>query len=71
MVQNDIERIDIEYEAQDYVNILQKMDSLRKNNARASLSWRLTTREKVSVVANISSLKNRDAIERLKKLLEQ
>ena len=68
---NDIERIDIEYEAQDYVNILQKMDSLRKNNARASLSWRLTTREKESVVANISSLKNRDAIERLKKLLEQ
>jgi hypothetical protein len=68
---NDIERIDIEYEAQDYVNILQKMDSLRKNNARASLSWRLTTREKESVTANISSPKNREAIEKLKKLLEE
>ena len=68
---NDIERIDIEYEAQDYVNILQKMDSLRKNNARASLSWRLTRREKESVTANISSPKNREAIEKLKKLLEQ
>jgi hypothetical protein len=68
---NSIERIDIEYEAQDYAPILQKMDSLRKNNARASLSWRLTTREKQSVVANISTKKNRAAIARLKKLLEQ
>jgi hypothetical protein len=68
---NSIERIDIEYEAQDYAPILQKMDSLRKNNARASLSWRLTTREKQSVIANISTEKNRAAIARLKKLLEQ
>jgi hypothetical protein len=68
---NGIERIDIEYEAQDYVPVLQKMDSLRKTNARASLSWRLTTREKQSVIANIGSQKNRQAIVRLKKLLEQ
>jgi hypothetical protein len=66
-----IERIDIEYEAQDYVPVLQKMDSLRKTNARASLSWRLTTREKQSVINNIGSEKNRQAIDRLKKLLEQ
>lgn len=68
---NSIERVDIEYEAQDYAPILQKMDSLRKNNARASLSWRLTTREKESIISNISVEKNRKAIERLKELLSQ
>jgi hypothetical protein len=67
---NSIERIDIEYEAQDYVPVLQEMDSLRKTNARASLSWRLTTREKVSVVNNMSSAKNKRAIERLRELLK-
>ncbi len=67
---NQIDRVDIEYEAQSYVNILQKMDSLRKNNARASLSWRLTTREKESIISNISSEKNVVAIKRLKQLLE-
>jgi hypothetical protein len=66
-----IDRIDIEYEAQDYVPVLQKMDSLRKNNARASLSWRLTTREKESIIDNISSAKNKEAIQRLKLLLQQ
>jgi hypothetical protein len=68
---NDIDRVEIEYQAEDYVPILQKMDSIRKNNARASLSWRLTTREKESVINNMSSEKNREAIELLKKLLEQ
>ena len=66
-----IERVDIEYEAQDYVPILQEMDSIRKYNARASLSWRLTTREKESVINNMSSEANQKAIERLKQLLEQ
>ena len=66
---NSIERVDIEYEAMDYVPILQKMDSLRKFNARASLSWRLTTREKESVINNMNSAKNQAAIEALKKLL--
>lgn len=68
---NKIDRVDIEYEAMDYVPVLQKMDSLRKTNARASLSWRLTTREKQSVISNISSEKNKLAIDRLKKLLEE
>jgi hypothetical protein len=68
---NSIERIDLEYEAQDYVPILQKMDSLRKTNARASLSWRLTTREKQSIVDNISTEKNKHAIQRLRELLKQ
>jgi hypothetical protein len=68
---NSIERVDIEYEAMDYVPILQKMDSLRKFNARASLSWRLTTREKESIVNNISSEKNRAAIQELRRILEK
>ncbi|MEX2233266.1 MAG: patatin-like phospholipase family protein [Cyclobacteriaceae bacterium] len=67
---NTIERVDIEYQAESYVPILQKMDSIRKNNARASLSWRLTTREKQSLIDNMNSEKNRVAVERLKVLLE-
>lgn len=68
---NEIDRVDIEYEAQDYVPVLQKMDSLRKTNARASLSWRLTTREKESIIANMATEKNQKAIAHLKRLLEQ
>ena len=67
---NSIERVDIEYQAEFYVPILQKMDSIRKNNARASLSWRLTTREKQSLIDNMSSEKNRQAVDRLKILLK-
>ena len=67
---NNIERVDIEYQAESYVPILQKMDSIRKNDARASLSWRLTTREKQSLIDNMSSEKNHQAVERLKILLE-
>jgi hypothetical protein len=67
---NSIERVDIEYEAESYVPVLHKMDSLRKNNARASLSWRLTTREKQSLIDNMNSEKNRQAVQRLRTLLE-
>jgi hypothetical protein len=66
---NEIYRVDIEYQAGSYAPVLQKMDSIRKNNARASLSWRLTTREKHNLIDNINSEKNREAIERLKALL--
>ncbi len=65
-----IDRIDIEYQVGSFVPILHDMDSIRKLNARASLSWRLTTREKQSLIDNLSSEKNREAIERLKELLE-
>lgn len=66
---NEVHRVDIEYEAEDYVPILQKIDSIRKHNARASLSWRLTTREKQGIIENASSPKNMAAIARLKELL--
>jgi len=65
-----IDRVDIEYQAESYSTILQKMDSIRNTSARASLSWRLTTREKQGIVSNIRSEKNRQAIEKLVKLLQ-
>ena len=64
-----IDRIDFQYQAESYVPILQKMDSIRQNNARASLSWRLTTREKRGVIANIHSEKNKEEMKKLVKLL--
>lgn len=67
---NQVDRVDIEYQTESYVPILQKMDSIRKNNARASLSWRLTTREKQSLIDNMNSEKNQLAVERLRILLE-
>lgn len=65
-----IDRVDIEYQSENYVSVLKKMDSIRNNSARASLSWRLTTREKQGIVNNIHSDKNREAIQKLVKLLE-
>jgi hypothetical protein len=66
-----IDRIDIQYQPEDgYVTILQKMDSIRQNNARASLSWRLTTREKQSIVSSIYSSANIQQLSRLRQLLE-
>jgi hypothetical protein len=65
-----IDRIDLQYELEDYVPILQKMDSIRQNNARASLSWRLTTREKQNIIENVNSKKNNAELEKLKMLLE-
>lgn len=65
-----IERVDIQYESDGYVPILQKMDSIRQNNARASLSWRLTSREKAAVISSIHTYDNRRALIRLKELLD-
>jgi hypothetical protein len=65
-----IHRIDIQYQAENYVPILQKMDSIRQNNARASLSWRLTTREKEGIVGNMHSARNREQVKNLVNLLQ-
>jgi len=65
-----IYRVDIQYQAENYVSILQKMDSIRQNNARASLSWRLTTREKEGVINNINSERNQQQIKKLTDLLK-
>lgn len=65
-----IDRIDLQYQTEGYVPILQKMDSIRQNSARASLSWRLTTREKFGVIRNIHSSGNTEQLEKLRRLLE-
>ncbi len=66
----DIHRIDLQYELDSYVPILQKMDSLRINNPRASLSWRLTTREKHGIITSINSSDNQEELARLRTLLD-
>jgi hypothetical protein len=69
-LRTSIYRVDIQYQAESYVPILQKMDSIRQNNARASLSWRLTTREKEGVVDNIHSPRNQEQVKKLIDLLQ-
>lgn len=66
----DIDRVDIQYLSDSYVSILQKIDSIRQNNARASLSWRLTTREKVAIVSSITAYTNQQELQRLVELLK-
>lgn len=66
-----IERVDIEYTPISYVPILQQMDSIRQHSARASLSWRLTTREKQGVVETLKLENNQESLKRLDGLLKQ
>jgi hypothetical protein len=65
-----IERIDIQYTPMSYVPILQNMDSIRQHSTRASLSWRLTTREKINVIETINLDANQKGLKRLKELLQ-
>jgi hypothetical protein len=65
-----IERVDIQYLPTTFVPILQKMDSIRQHSVRASLSWRLTTREKQGVVETLNTQVNAEAMIKLKKILE-
>lgn len=65
-----IDRIDLQYQTENYVPILQEMDSIRQTSARASLSWRLTTREKQGVISNIYSQNNLEQLHKLKQLLD-
>ncbi|RAW00781.1 patatin-like phospholipase family protein [Pseudochryseolinea flava] len=65
-----IDRVDLQYQAESFIPILQKMDSIRQNNSRASLSWRLTTREKQGIENSIQSRANEEQIRRLVRLLE-
>ncbi len=65
-----IDRLDLQYQSDNYLPILQKMDSIRQTSARASLSWRLTTREKDGVISNINSYRNQQELKKLVRLLE-
>lgn len=69
-LQVSIDRIDLQYQSENYSPILQGMDSIRQNNARASLSWRLTAREKDGVINNIYSPRNQEQLKKLTRLLE-
>lgn len=66
-----IHRVELEYRAESYTPILQEMDSLRQTNARASLSWRLTRREKLNIRNMIHSPENHNALEDLIRLIGQ
>ena len=65
-----IDRVDIQYLPTSYTPILQKMDSIRQHSVRASLSWRLTTREKNGVVETLYTPTNQEAMDKLVKLLK-
>ncbi len=67
---NPIDRVDIQYLPTSYLPILQKMDSIRQHSVRASLSWRLTTREKQGVVETLNTSINKEALDKLVKLLK-
>lgn len=66
-----IDRIDLQYQSDNFTPILQKMDSIRQTNSRASLSWRLTTREKQGIQGSINSEPNQEQIRMLKKMLAE
>ncbi|MEM7106914.1 MAG: patatin-like phospholipase family protein [Bacteroidota bacterium] len=68
-----IDRVDFQYIPEDYAKQnLSKSDKLRMKNAqRASLSWRLTGREKKSVVNNINTHANQRSLLKLRELLEE
>lgn len=64
-----LHRIDIQYHAGEYLDILHGMDSIRHNSTRASLSWRLTEREKQDIIENLHSEPNKKEFNRLKNYL--
>ncbi|MEQ8927026.1 MAG: patatin-like phospholipase family protein [Fulvivirga sp.] len=66
-----IDRVDIQYVPREYIaENLSKKDSLKLDNVkRASLSWRLTSREKQSLIQNINTRKNQASISKLASLL--
>ena len=68
-----IQRVDLQYIPEDYAKEnLSRSDSLRMENVqRASLSWRLTGREKKSVITNIDTHANQKALLKLRSLLEE
>lgn len=67
-----VDRIDFEYIPEDfYKENLSQGDSLRMENLqRASLSWRLTRREKESLLDNVNTTRNKKALMKVKGLLE-
>ena len=70
-MQVPIKRIDIQYAPEiELTRAATLVDSLQFMDSRASLSWRLTKKEKVSIENNLRSQENRAAIQELLKLLQ-
>jgi len=67
----NISQVDIQYIPQENNKLeLSRLDSLRiENTQRASLSWRLTKREKQGLIDNIHAPKNKKALTDLKTIL--
>ncbi|MEQ8244344.1 patatin-like phospholipase family protein [Fulvivirga sp.] len=67
-----IDRVDIQYVPREYlIENSSKTDSLKLDNVkRASLSWRLTSKEKQSLIENIKTKKNQQAIQKIKRLID-
>lgn len=66
-----IDRVDIQYIPREYIaENISKTDSLKLDNVkRASLSWRLTSKEKQSLIQTINTKKNKASISKIKALL--
>lgn len=64
----DVERIEFEY-APEQVQV-QELSGSQETMQRASLNWRLTAREKKSILTSIHSYKNRRAIERIEEIFK-
>lgn len=70
---NTIDRVDIQYIPREYIaENISKTDSLKLDNVRrASLSWRLTSKEKQSLIQTINTRKNQASIQKIKALLSE
>ena len=68
-----LERVDIQYVPDDLSKEnLSVSDSLRmENQQRASLSWRLTQRERMSLIQNLNTVANQEAFSRIEALLSR
>ena len=62
----DMERIEFEY-APEQVQV-QELSGSQETMQRASLNWRLTAREKKSILSSIDSYNNKRAIERIQEI---
>lgn len=70
----EIERIEFEYSTVQFLrdrglsDSVGVVDPLAQEIQRASLNWRLTAREKVSIIDNIQSFQNQAALERVRNI---
>ena len=70
----DLDRIEFEYSTTDFLRDRGLLDQnseasqQEREIQRASLNWRLTAREKVSILENINSLQNRSALEKVSRI---